>query len=132
MRRFGFAQLAVVEATAGSVDAWVAQRWQTRLLGLCGLRAIPAGSALLIPRCAWVHTGAMRFALDVVFLEWPPAAARCTVLAVRAGVRPARSVRLRGRSRAATAALEVPAQSAFLGEVQVGDSFTVTCLSSPY
>jgi hypothetical protein len=126
MRRFRFARVAIVEGTAGSLQAWVAERWQNRLLGLSGLRAIPAGSALLIPRCAWIHTGAMRFAIDVAFLEWPPTAAGCTVVAVERGVRAGRSVRVRGRPRAVTAALEVPAQSGYLGQIERGASLTVT------
>lgn len=40
-----------------------------RMLGLAGLRALPSGAALLIPRCRSVHTFGMRFALDVVFLD---------------------------------------------------------------
>jgi len=41
----------------------------SRLLGLALLRAIPSGHALLIPDCRSVHTFAMRFAIDVAFLD---------------------------------------------------------------
>jgi uncharacterized membrane protein (UPF0127 family) len=40
-----------------------------RLLGLAGLRAMPARTALHIPRCRSVHTFGMRFALDLVWLD---------------------------------------------------------------
>jgi hypothetical protein len=134
MRRFRFAQVAGVRGPGGAVDAWVAERSVLRLLGLAGLAAIPAERALLIPRCAWVHTGAMRFALDVAFLEWPPRAegSRCTVLAVAAGVPSGRSVRLAGRPGRATAVLEVPAQTGFLEGAEPGARLAVTCRSPAY
>jgi uncharacterized membrane protein (UPF0127 family) len=40
-----------------------------RLLGLAGLRALPPGTALLLPRTRSVHTCAMRFSLDLVWLD---------------------------------------------------------------
>ncbi|MCW2988314.1 MAG: hypothetical protein JWM24_1252 [Solirubrobacterales bacterium] len=41
----------------------------SRLLGLAGLSREQAAAGLLIPRCASVHTFAMRFELDLVFLD---------------------------------------------------------------
>lgn len=40
-----------------------------RLRGLARLDAMPAATALHIPRCRSVHTFSMRFALDLVWLD---------------------------------------------------------------
>jgi uncharacterized membrane protein (UPF0127 family) len=40
-----------------------------RMRGLAGLDSIPASVALRIPRCRSVHTFAMRFALDLIWLD---------------------------------------------------------------
>jgi uncharacterized protein len=72
-----------------------------RLLGLAWLARERAGTGLLIPRCASVHTFGMRFALDLYFLD---RAGR--PLAVRWNVPPRRLVACRG----AVAVLEIPAQ----------------------
>jgi hypothetical protein len=71
-----------------------------RLLGLARLDRAEAGSGLLIPRCASVHTFGMRFPLNLYFLdrEGAPLALR---LAVPAGC----VIWQRG----ATAVLELPA-----------------------
>jgi len=42
---------------------------RARLVGLALLDRLPAGHALLLPRCSSVHTFGMRFALDVMFLD---------------------------------------------------------------
>ena len=78
----------------------VARGFRSRLLGLAGLTAAQAGTGLLIPRCAAVHTFGMRFALDLVFLDRTG-----NPLAVRARVPPCRFVWKRG----AAAVLELPA-----------------------
>jgi len=54
---------------------------RARLLGLARLPLERAGSGLLIPRCASVHTFGMRFDLDVVFLDGAgrPLLRRCAV-----------------------------------------------------
>jgi hypothetical protein len=81
----------------------VAVNLPSRLLGLALLRPERAGAGLLIPRCRSVHTFAMRFPLDVFFLD--------------RGLRPlSRRRRLRpGRvaiDRRAAAVLELPARRA--------------------
>ena len=53
---------------AGATDVFVASSARARLLGMALLDDLPAGVALLIPRCRSVHTFGMRFALDIVFL----------------------------------------------------------------
>jgi uncharacterized membrane protein (UPF0127 family) len=40
-----------------------------RALGLAGLRRMPSHVGLLLPRCRSVHTIAMRFALDLAWLD---------------------------------------------------------------
>lgn len=73
-----------------------------RLLGLAGLRRIPDGAGLLLPRTRSIHTFGMRFALD---LRWLDADGR--VVRVDRGVRPGR---LRA-CRAARAVVELPSPS---------------------
>jgi uncharacterized membrane protein (UPF0127 family) len=77
----------------------VATGWRARLLGLALLRRQAAGPGLLIPRCRCVHTFGMRFALDLVFLDY-----RGRPLRVVRQVRPGRVV----ACRAAAAVLELP------------------------
>lgn len=108
MRRFRVERSLILEAPGGAVCAWVAGSARERLLGLAGLAAIEPGRALLIPRCAAVHTAGMRFAIDVAFLAWPPVP-DAAVLAVAAAVPPLRSSRLGRRRRRATAVLETRA-----------------------
>ena len=81
----------------------VATRPRARLLGLAGLEREQAGSGLLIPRCASVHTFWMRFDLDLVFLDREGAP-----LALRRRVPPGCVVWRRG----AAAVLELPAAPA--------------------
>lgn len=47
----------------------VAQGFWQRLRGLMLTPSLPDHQALLIPRCASVHTLGMRFALDLVYLD---------------------------------------------------------------
>jgi hypothetical protein len=63
----------------GGLDVRVARSPRARLLGLALLRDLPAGTALLIPRCGSVHTFGMCFRIDVVFLDGAGRrCARCT------------------------------------------------------
>jgi len=59
-------------ALPGCPRVLVARSASSRLVGLAGLRDVPAELGLLIPRCHSIHTFGMRFALDVTFLdaEW--------------------------------------------------------------
>lgn len=77
----------------------VATTFRSRLLGLAGLSREQAGAGLLIPRCASVHTFAMRFDLDLVFLDRDGRG-----LAIHRQVPPRRLL----WHRAATAVLEIP------------------------
>lgn len=80
----------------------VATGLRARLLGLSRLSEEAAGTGLLIPRCASVHTFGMRFRLDLVFLGRDGRA-----LAVRRGVGPGRLAWCRG----ARAVLEIPSST---------------------
>ena len=73
------------------VTVYVAASFRARLLGLAGLRAMPRRSALLVPRCASVHTFGMRFPIGVLFLD-----EEMRVIGERCAVRPGRIVRHRG------------------------------------
>ena len=108
MRQFRFGRSLTLEAPGGSLVLWVAESFRQRLVGLAGLAALPTGRGLLIPHCGAVHTWGMRFAIDVAFVEWPPAAGS-PVLHVFEGVAPMRCVRLPGRRGRHAAAVEAPA-----------------------
>ena len=64
--------LAVFNSTKNTVlgdQIWVAETSLSRLVGLLGKRALEPGSGLLIIPSQAIHTVAMRFAIDVVFLD---------------------------------------------------------------
>ena len=75
----------------GGGRLYVARTFRERLLGLAGLRTLPADCALLITGCASVHTAWMRFPIDVVFIG-PDG----RVLRVVEGLRPWRTAQCRG------------------------------------
>jgi uncharacterized protein len=52
----------------GGLVVLEARGFRARLLGLALLRRLPAGHALLIPRCSSIHTFGMRFPIDVTFV----------------------------------------------------------------
>jgi uncharacterized membrane protein (UPF0127 family) len=79
----------------------VATGFRSRLLGLAWLGRERAGSGLLLPHCAGVHTFGMRFDLDIVFLDRDD-----LPLAVFLRVPPRRLA----WHRAAVAALEIPSR----------------------
>ena len=96
MRRFAACPwLAAHTPSGAAMELRVATGFTRRLLGLAGLRSLDAGHGLAIPRCTSVHTIGMRFAIDVVFLDWPPAQARATVLDLRERLMPWRFARTR-------------------------------------
>jgi hypothetical protein len=108
MRRFRVEQSLTLEAPGGRIEAWVAQSFRARLVGLAGLAAVEPGRGLVIPGCRSVHTLAMRFPIDVAFLAWPPAP-RSAVLALHEAVGPMRVLRVGGVAARSVAALEAPA-----------------------
>ena len=93
-------RLARVEVAAlPGIDVRRAGDPLARLLGLAGLRSLPPGVGLLLPRTRSVHTAGMRFALDLLWLD---RAGR--VVRVDRGVPP---WRVRG-CRAASQVVELP------------------------
>ena len=108
MRRFRFARSLRLESGEEALALWVADSFGRRLAGLAGRASIPAGRGLLIPGCSAVHTWGMRCAIDIAFVEWPPAP-DCAVLRVCEAVAPRRRVCLPGRAARRTAVIEAPA-----------------------
>ena len=49
---------------------WLARDPFSRFLGLMGRAGLSSGEALLFPRCNSIHTLFMRFAIDVVFIDY--------------------------------------------------------------
>jgi uncharacterized protein len=126
MRRFDSTPVVGLRTPGGRVlTAWVAEALQTRLAGLAGAGGLPAARALLIPRCASVHTIGMRFAIDVGFVSWPAVGDECEVAAIFEQVRPLRVVSLRGSRRRGLAALETPAGKLRALGVEQGARLTV-------
>jgi hypothetical protein len=56
------------ETLAGGLTVVTASTGNARRRGLSGLDELPGDQGLLIPRCPSVHTFAMRFALDLIWL----------------------------------------------------------------
>jgi uncharacterized protein len=126
MRRFRFAPVMYLAAQdSRGLDAWVARGPGSRLLGLAGLAGLPPAGALLIPRCASVHTIGMRFAIDVAFLSWPPVSGACEVLATREALPGMRMVGVGLRAAGSTAALEAAAGVLAALGVRAGGRMTV-------
>lgn len=69
LRRLPSASPAGLPPLLASFDVRDARGPLARLLGLAGLRALPPGVGLLLPRTRSVHTFGMRFALDLVWLD---------------------------------------------------------------
>ncbi|HEX4669153.1 MAG TPA: DUF192 domain-containing protein [Solirubrobacterales bacterium] len=96
------------------LDVPVAADFRSRLLGLGGLSREQAGTGLLLPRCASVHTFGMRFELDLIFLDWQD-----RPLAAFHRVPPRRLA----WSRTAAAVLEIPSPAGgeFVGARDLGE-----------
>lgn len=63
---------SLVDPEAGIRIAWrvvVADRWWSRLRGLLGRAGLDEGEALVLTPCSAIHTFAMRFPIDVLFLD---------------------------------------------------------------
>jgi uncharacterized protein len=85
----------------------------TRLRGLLGRSALPAGEGLLIRPAPSIHTFFMRFAIDAVFLD-----GELRVVAIERGLGPGRIA----GSRGARAVLELGAGEAARRGVRHGDT----------
>jgi uncharacterized membrane protein (UPF0127 family) len=91
----------------------VAATWWTRLVGLLGTNALPAGEGLLLVPCNAVHTLGMRYAIDVAYLD-----RRGVVLRLTHALRPGAVDR---PVRGARAVLELPAGTLSAADVHEGD-----------
>jgi uncharacterized membrane protein (UPF0127 family) len=88
------------ETLADGLTVVTASTGKARRHGLSGLETLPADHALLIPRCPSVHTFAMRFPLDLIWLARDGAVVRVDRDVPRGRIR----VCLRARSVIETAA----------------------------
>lgn len=93
--------------------AGVADRFLSRALGLMFRRAWGEMDGLLLSPCASVHTGCMRMAIDVCFLD-----RQCNVVSVAAGLRPWRAAR---GGRGSRHTLELPCGALDRAGVAPGD-----------
>jgi hypothetical protein len=97
----------VYRAREASRDVVLAERLRpahthwTRLRGLLGTRALPAGDGLWIRPCRQVHMFGMRYAIDVVFLDDTH-----RVVGLTPDLQPGR---ISPKVREATSVLELPA-----------------------
>jgi uncharacterized membrane protein (UPF0127 family) len=69
-------RLPIARNAPAGLEVRVAATRRARLLGLAGLRELPAGVGLLLPRTRSVHTFGMRFALNLVWLDGDACAVR--------------------------------------------------------
>jgi uncharacterized membrane protein (UPF0127 family) len=93
-------------------DCYVAERPASRMRGLLGRNHLPRSEGMLLRPAGSVHTFFMRFALDVVFLDWD-----LRVLRIVEHVRPGRAVWHRG----AKTVLELRAGEARRAGIARGD-----------
>ena len=112
--------IAVVNQTRGTVigeQITVAGTSLSRLVGLLGKRGLEPGTGLLIVPSQAVHTVAMRFPIDVVFLDrdWQ-------VIHMRPAMVPFRITGVHWKSRAV---LELPAGVIAQTSTAVGDQLSL-------
>ena len=88
----------------------------TRLRGLLGRSSLPSGEGILLRPASSVHTGFMRFAIDVVFLDRD-----LSVVRVVRRLRPWRAA----YRRRATAVLELAAGESERRGIRVGDRLSL-------
>jgi hypothetical protein len=69
LRRLRRLPPAALPAPLDRRDVRCARGPLARLLGLAGLRGLPAHTGLLLPRTRSIHTCAMRFGLDLFWLD---------------------------------------------------------------
>jgi len=84
-----------------------------KLVGLACRPSISPGEGVVIKRCAWVHTFFMRFAIDILYLNND-----ARILRIDRSVPP---WRLLGRCHGAATVVELPAGSADMRCLAVGD-----------
>jgi len=117
-RGTGFTIVVARTQTALADHAAVACSWRERLVGLLGARELPAGEALIFPRCSSIHTVGMRFPIDAVFVTrgWQ-------VVALRAALPPGRLLLPIWR---AWGVIELPEGNIKRTALRVGDQLLVS------
>jgi uncharacterized membrane protein (UPF0127 family) len=98
-------------------QAWLADTFGRRLLGLMGRRSLAPADGLLLRGCNSIHMAFMRFAIDAAYLD---AAGR--VLAMDHVLRP---WRIGSLHRGVADVLELPAGSLAASGTAVGDQLAV-------
>lgn len=101
----------------------VASTMKTRRRGLLGRHTFHPDEGILLTPCRSIHTFAMKFAIDVVFLD-----KQMRVVDVRRNVKPGRPMLL---NRKAYSTLELPAGIAAARNIEVGDVLRVYHPASP-
>ncbi|MEW8388449.1 MAG: DUF192 domain-containing protein [Candidatus Thiodiazotropha sp.] len=97
------------------LEAWLADTFLSRLLGLLGKKRLGDNEGLLLIRCAAVHTVGMHYHLDIIFMDKKGMVLKCIQ-----GVMPFRSVSARG----AYYTLEINQGTISSQGISVNDSFT--------
>jgi hypothetical protein len=119
--------LALRSPIGEALHLYMAGGLRRRLLGLSWLAAPPGGRGILIPRCRSVHTGGMRFSIDIAFVTWPARYRRVVVLSTHGQVGRRRIVHagLPLLHRRSVAAIEVPAGTLAPLSIVAGDCLEV-------
>jgi len=110
----------VVNATKGTVlgeEIGVADTSLSRMVGLLGKNGLDPGTGLLIIPSQAVHTVAMRFPIDVVFVD-----RRCRVVHVQPSLVPYRVSGLHWRARCV---IELPVGTIGQTDTSVGDELLI-------
>ena len=94
----------------------VARSFWQRSVGLLGRTGLDAGTALWLEPCSGIHTFAMRFSMDALFLDSGGKAVKCL-----SNVPPWRMV---GPVRGARVVVELPAGELVKQNIQVGTRYS--------
>lgn len=119
-------KIKILNATRDTVlgdQIAVADTSMTRLVGLLGKRGLDPGEGLLIFPSQAIHTVAMRFAIDVVFVDrdW-------RVIHLSPAVAPFRVTGLHWKARSV---LELPAGVIAQTSTSIGDELSIEELDAP-
>ncbi len=96
----------------------IARTLWAQTVGLMGRPSLPADTGLLIPRCNSIHTGFVRFPLDIVFLD-----SDCRVVRIVTSLAP---WRIAGPVRGAKSVLELSEGTLRQKQVAVGQRYRVS------
>ena len=108
--------MRITNRTRGTLlasDAREARTFLSRLVGLLGRASLAPGEGLVIDPCSSVHTGFMRFAIDVLYVSRDG-----EVLKIAANMKPFRASAL---ARARCYVIELPSGTAAATSTAAGD-----------